>query len=857
MRNGPGMDPEKRIEELEKQVKELTEAVRGLAPERRPAAAASSEAAPDPPQPPEGRRHKARQVFRQDLRRNVDKVLGGEAGDTMETRIGGIWLSRITMVLLGTVVVLGARVTIYSEVLTPLHKVGIVYGASLVGVIYGLLWWRSRDLFAQTILGAGLAGLYFATYATFFVQGMRIFTSYAHAAPLLVASLLVIVPVIHWRRSQTAAGITMFLVYYTVVASCMGGQSAAHIAYALLTCSILAVAALWFHASHRWLLFTWAALIATLATYLYFFYSKPEGLAISDRDYFWLSNGFLTLCYVVFSLACIVDARKTGEYRRTVAPMSGVNSGVFLTLTWFAIRDQYPAEQWLFRIGVALMLVVFAVLAETSGPRRNYLFQIFIAKAVIMFTLALQAYFSESGDKLMVAMAIECLALAFSFKRSGVVAFKVLGLALLIITFVGCLSQVKAPGALEIGAYAIPKNWFCCVGSAGAFMVVAWFYEQFVSRVKPEDRVVSGQWFLADTFVDARSATAAMLYAAAASLILLTITIIDLGDDPRLPYLLAAEGVLMGLIGFVVRTPQVEVGGVLLLVAAHVCYHAFLALGIPGFVDQSGYVPYTTAVALFTYLGAYLWERYLRRLRGGKAWEHHFVAAVPYLAATFMLTTLLAGKLAGMHVPLAQTALGLLLLLVGSMTRYPGVKASGVLAFIIATATCYKGLYTFEDSLTQHTHFLPYFVLFLVTYAMGERLFVVLEFQERRPSPIEDLIRTLFVAAAALVGALGLRLHAAPEYLTLYWLGLAVSIIVMGALSRESRYRWAALILFGASIVRAFAYDLRKLDPLYGFLSFGGLALATLVVTRSYSRYRQKRLKRAAAEAAEDATSHG
>ena len=78
-------------------------------------------------------------------------LLGGEAGDPMETRVGGIWLSRITVVLMGTVVVLGARVTIYSEVLGPLHKVAIVYGASLVGVIYGLLWWRSRDLFPQTI----------------------------------------------------------------------------------------------------------------------------------------------------------------------------------------------------------------------------------------------------------------------------------------------------------------------------------------------------------------------------------------------------------------------------------------------------------------------------------------------------------------------------------------------------------------------------------------------------------------------------------------------------------------------------------------------------------------------------------
>lgn len=851
------MDPNDRIEDLERQVRDLTELVHRLQAgggTQTPSDASRESKPKGEVRTGHSARHAAKQVFKEDFRLNVDKVLGGEAGDTIETAIGSIWLSRLAVVLVMTAIVLGARVTLYTEVLGPFHKVLIVYAAAIGGIVCGIVWWRSKDFFSQTLLGAGLAGVYFATYSGFFVEGMRVFSGHALAPPLLLVCLALLVIVSHIRRSQTTAGVGLFLVYYTVVASCMGAKSSDDLVYALATSAALAVVALIFHARHRWLLFTWAALIATHLTYIYFFRQRPPDLDISDKAYFWLSNGFLAVCYVAFSLACIIDARKTGEYRRTVAPLAGVNSGVFFWLTWVAIRDQYLAEEWLFRLAFAGMLLTFAFLAETSGPRRNYLFQIFIAKAVVMFTLALQSYLS--GEKLMVAMAVECLGLAFSYKRSGVVVFKALELGLLLVTFVGCLFHVKALGGVVVGSVSIPSNWFCCAGSAMVFIVVAWFYEQFVRRVKPEHRIVSGQWFLADSWLDVRSAAAAILHAAAASLILLTITIIDRGNDPRLPYLLAGEGVIVGLVGFLLRTPQVEVGGVLLLVASHVAYYAFLFMGLPGFEQQVAYVFYTVAVALFTYAGAYLWERYLRRLQGGKAWEHHVVAAVPYLAATFMLTTLIGRQLTGIQTCLAQNAVGLLLLLVGVVTAYPGVKASGVLAFGIGTVTCYRGLFSYGHPLQGEPYFLGHFGLLLVTYAMAERLFVILQHQERGPSPGEDVIRTGFVVVGAALGALGLHLDADLNYLTLYWLALAVVCVVLGAVFRESRYRWIAILLLLASIVRAFAFDLRKLAPIYAFLSFAALAAALLTVTWAYSRYRQRRLAANNMEAKREDTSN-
>ena len=853
------MDPTDRIEELEAQVRELTRVVQELREETQRSPGAITEASAAVTRTASAAIEKTRQIFNNDdVRRNVDKVLGGGEGDTLETRIGGIWLSRITVIMVMTAVVLGARMTLYSDVIGPLHKVIIGYGVAFTAIVYGLYWRKSPSFFPQTILGAGLA-LYFTTYAASFLSETRIISNRFNSIALLIGCLILLVSVSHWRRSQTVAGIALFLVYYTVIASCSGNQNAETVTYAFVTCSVLAATALIFHAIHRWLLFTWIALIATHGSYIYFFLYKPAGLQMSDTEYFWLSNGFLTVCYLLFSFACILDARKTGEYRRTVAPMAGTNSFIYFILTWIAIRNQYPDLEWKFRLAFAGCLLLFAIMAETSGPRRNYLFQIFIAKAVIMFTLALQAYLS--GEKLMVAMAIECFALAISYKRSGIVIFKVLELFLLLITFVACLFHVRMAGNVELGGFtwqewnipmvSIRANWFCTVGSATVLAMVAWFYERFVRLVLPEQRTLSGHWFLADTFLDLSTSSMAMLHAAATALLLLTVTIIDRGNDPILPYLLACEAVAMCIAGFLFRAQQLEIGGVLLLVAAHVCYHAFLALGLPGFIEQLNYISYTVSVALFTYIGALLWERYLRRVQGGNPWEHHAVAALPYLAATYMLTTLTARQFTGIQIPMLQNTLGVLLLFVGVVIYYPAIKASGILALGIGATTFCWDLYAEKTAYVEQPDFLPFFTLILLAYIAGERLFVILQRRNSAKSKTEDALRTILVMTVTGLGIYGTTLFAAPHFLTLNWIVLAVTAAFLGALFAEPRYRWAAIALFAAAVGRAFYFDLRSMSLRYQFLTFATASAALLIVSWAYSRYRQRTLVAANGKPAE------
>lgn len=848
------LDPEKRIADLESQVRHLTSLVERLIKEKRPtppSVPVASEMKPSAAQTGASVQtvvHESRDTAAakpmQDVRRKLDKALQKDSDETFEAHIGSVWLSRLAIVVFMTAVALAARTTFWSERIGPPEKVMIGYAVALAFIGYGCLSRKGRDVFGQIILGGGLAGLYFTTYAAFFISQMQLFDAPLWAFPVLLACLAFMAVVAHLRRSQTVAGISFFLAYYTVVVSCtQQTPDLDNMVYALLTCAALAVATLLFHIAHRWILFTWLALIATHVTYILFFFQQPAGLGLPSNIYFWISNGFLTVCFILFSLTCIVDAWKMGEYRKMVAPMSGVNSGFFLVLTWLAIRAEYPMEQWMFRLGTAGMFLIFAVLVEVSGPRRNYLFQIYIAKTVIMLTLALQAYLSDSGEKLLVAMAIECLALGFSYKRSGIVVFKALGLLLMMITFLGCIFSVRMQGDIVMGPLTVPSNWFSAVGVAVSFQVVAWFYEKFVRPIRREQRMTGGQWFLADTFLDVHGASMAMLHAAAGAMVLLAITVMERSGDVALPYLLAGQGLLLAGMGLALFTPQIEVGSVLLLAAAHVCYHVFLWIPPPevqGFAMQEGFVLYTLLLAGFTYGGAHAWERYLKRFRReGEELEHQVVAALPYLAATAMIITLITRRVDAVHAPAVHGGVGAALLFLGLLSGYSGVKASGILAIVAGVAQFYWEMYQTATPLAQQDGFLPYFLIFLATFTAAERIIILLEHRQHGATQKDDMLRTGIVAMVAIIGLAGFYMWSPKTLLVFYLLGLAVALIALGALFRESRYRWSALALLAIVTARAFML-LRNLEPIYQVLTFGAAAAVLLVVSWAYSRIRRK-----------------
>ncbi|MBI4559914.1 MAG: DUF2339 domain-containing protein [Candidatus Hydrogenedentes bacterium] len=844
------MDPYKRIEELQAQVKHLSDLVESLAANQARDAVQPAKAE-DVIAPPVvesgGVTHLVEEVIE-----DVERALDGEGPEILEAEVGTVWLSRLAAVAFLTAIVVGAVETFNTEMLGPWQKVGVGYAFAMAALVYGWFFGSRRDFFSETVLGSGLATLYYVTYALFFVRQMQIFPYHGAAWAALPAGLALVMGLAHRRRSRAATGIALFLIYYTVVLSCAYGKTPQDYVYALAASALLAVAVVFFHIAHRWMTLTWIAVAATYATYTYFFLSKPPELLMSDPAYFWLSNGFLALCYVVFSLACIVDARRTGEYRRHVAPLAGANSAVFTILGWMAVRYYYPDQQWMFRLAFTVLLLSFAGLAHVVGARRNYLCQMFLAKAIILLTMTIEAAFT--GEQRLIALAVECLALALAYGRSNLAVFNVANALLTIFTFTGCLFSAKMPGTLAFREYVVPANWAACAGVSIVFMMIAAVYQHFAGRKPLAHAEEFGLALFGGSRFNFLPSSMALFHASAAALILVTISILDRADDPALPYWLAAESAAVALLGLLLFTPQLEVASVLLLAASHVCFHFFLGIGKIQLPGHGTYIFLTSFVATYTFLGAYLWERYLKRVPEGPAWEHHLAASIPYLAATLMLARLLGLALLGMYAPLTQNALGVVLLLLGCLVRYPSVKASGVLAFALGTHGFASNLPDFEGPFPR---IIPLALLFLLTYAAAERLLIIMERREKVPTKADDVVRSVLVSVAGMLGIALVWVHAPDELLTVCWLALAVGGITLGMLGQEIRYRWAALAIFLAAAFRAFQYDLTMLPHYYRFLSFAALSAVLLAVSRIYSRARAKARHRRRSDTSGKPAFHG
>jgi uncharacterized membrane protein len=70
------------------------------------------------------------------------------------------------------------------------------------------------------------------------------------------------------------------------------------------------------------------------------------------------------------------------------------------------------------------------------------------------------------------------------------------------------------------------------------------------------------------------------------------------------------------------------------------------------------------------------------------------------------------------------------------------------------------------------------------------------------------------------------------------WLVFSIALMTIGILRRSRALRVTSIVLFGATILKIFIYDLSFLDTLYRIFSFIGLGVILLGVSYAYQRYK-------------------
>ncbi|MDQ3366338.1 MAG: DUF2339 domain-containing protein [Myxococcota bacterium] len=334
-----------------------------------------------------------------------------EAADAVEAKLGTYWLSRLGIVSLitGTALLI---ITYFGE-LGPVIRVALGYAiAALLGWA-GLRLARRHLLFGRVVFGGGLAIAYFVTYSLHFVPAMQIIESKSLGLVLVAAAITGIVITAHRMRSETVAGVALFLGLHT-------GMLTDVTALTLVCTTLLAAGAGFFLAANRWVIVPVSTVIAVYSTHATLALQTTEG-ALDP----WLSIAFLGVDFALFATAVLI---RVDVALRSLVALSVLNWVGVLVLGSHALQVVSDRALVGFLAVLASVQALVAALAWLREAPRTF---VAVQSGIAIITMALALPVTMTGGVLVAGWSALALAAAGIARRADLPAFGGVALAIL------------------------------------------------------------------------------------------------------------------------------------------------------------------------------------------------------------------------------------------------------------------------------------------------------------------------------------------------------------------------------------------------------------------------------------------
>lgn len=335
------------------------------------------------------------------------------AGDaaSLETKLGTYWLSRIGIVSLITGAAL-LIVTYFGE-LGPFVRVAVGYAMAAVVAWTGLQLARQHKTFGQIVFGGGLAIGYFVTYALHFVHALRVVDNEPVGVGLVAIAIAAIVAIAHRMRSETVAGIALFLGLHT-------GMLSEVTALSLIATTLLALGAAFFLAVNRWVLVPLSTVVAVYSTHAVLAMGADVGPE--------LRAAFIGVDFALFSAALLIGPATA---TRALGLLGFLNWLGALVLGGYTIGSISTDALFASAGGFA---VVLAVIAGAAHVRRLGHEIVVMQLGFAFITAALALPIELAGTRLLVGWLVLALIATWVARRTEP-RFAVLALLLVLASF--------------------------------------------------------------------------------------------------------------------------------------------------------------------------------------------------------------------------------------------------------------------------------------------------------------------------------------------------------------------------------------------------------------------------------------
>jgi uncharacterized membrane protein len=389
----------------------------------------------------------------------------------VETRVGTYWLVRAgVVVLLIGFVLLGnyAYTTVIGKLNAP-GKIALFYLCSIAGMIAGMFVGRKRPQlanFARVITGAGIAAVYYTTYAAHHVPSLQVIRS-----PVLGAIALVVwVAWILWYADRCGSpGIATLAIILGLFTSALSEARA----FAVFSNLLLAAASVWLSWRHGWRLTSFLALLVVYLGYAFWRLQAYQIFgwgSVSNEAPVPVRTLFVLSYWIVFTAAVFLPGGQ-GPRGAARAWMLSLNNGAALGLLTMELVWPGDLAFWKLCLAGGLVLAACTWAARRVAPEEKSFAGAYLAQSLALLTLAALAWFE--GYQLMLVVGVEAVLLAAAGRLSGSKVTRVFGVlvailgAVLIVFDVGTYSRsgVIAASLLTIAAVAagirrLPPQWF-------------------------------------------------------------------------------------------------------------------------------------------------------------------------------------------------------------------------------------------------------------------------------------------------------------------------------------------------------------------------------------------------------------
>ena len=311
----------------------------------------------------------------------------------IETRLGGYWASRLGIVSLVTG--LAFFVAHGFDRIGPALKAATGYAIALALAGFGRWVMRRYPALGRILVAGGLGVAYYTTYAIHHVPGVQLIASPHLAFVLLAGCVLGIIAIAQAMRSETVAGLALFLGLHTGMVSQVG-------VFTLASGCLLAAGAAFFMARNRWVIVPLSTLVAVYSSLVTWLLGNPLTSAagvVHPPDHLATSLGFVALYYATFALAVALSPPRL--------PRAAGAAFALLNWTGAALVSAYELAHH----DAGGLAIVFGILAATSlalaglgalRAGRALVFHLHLALGSI--SLALAAWAALDGAPLILSL---------------------------------------------------------------------------------------------------------------------------------------------------------------------------------------------------------------------------------------------------------------------------------------------------------------------------------------------------------------------------------------------------------------------------------------------------------------------